>query len=1168
MQLNNDNPWPGLESFHESARAFFFGRDQEIKLLRDRVLDAPVTVLYGRSGLGKTSLLQAGLFPVLREGNFLPVYIRFELKQGVSLTSQLEHAVRDAIRAEVADSPLPSGGESLWEYLHRRDFELWSERNYPLTPLIVLDQFEELFTLGERFPDLVKAFRDELGDLAENRIPADLAVRIDDDESTVRLLNLRASNYKFLISLREDFLPDLEGWSRLIPSLGRARVRLLPLRIDAAFDAVRQPAAGMMTDELAHRVVGIVAGENLHRADDLPGFDALLTDEQPLASDVEPALLSLFCRELNEERKRRGLSRFDDTLVEDAKRDTLSNYYTSCVEGLPPRVAQFIESELITEKGFRDSYIREDAVPAYLTEEELDQLIDSRLVRLEDHYGAQRIELTHDVLTRAVREHRDRRRVEEERVALQERVDSERARRLESERVGRRFRSLSAVLAVVCIAALVFAYVAVKNANSASMARADADTRSREALAQRLFADSRLMLNGLYPGSNSDVIGIQLLMVANGIETSQDKTDPLVSAMTQQRDLLKVIDAPRVVFGVAFSPDGKRIVSANGVFLNQWDSMSGQPVGPAMTGHDLEAVAVAYSPDGERVASASWDRTIRLWSSATGAQIGQPLRGHTDKVSCLSFSPDGHLIASGGADGTVRVWDAETGRPIGEPLRGHSELVTGVAFSPDGRRLVSGSMDNTIRLWDSASGVQVGDPWRGHTGGAINGVTSVAFSPDGTRVVSGGLDKTIRLWEVATGMPIGAPLTGHTSGVMSVVFNHDGTRIASGSADKTVRLWDSQTGSPIGVFIGSDAAVDDVAFSPDGLRLASGGDDGVVRIWDAAHWQPMVGSEDMVWAGFSDDGRRIYSGGLDKAVRYWDAETGHLLGEPIRVAADDVRSLWPDKEDRLVSLGSVNTVQYWDARSRVPIGQPLRLGPGAEREVTVGDAGGIAVRTASNQIELWEPDMRPVGRPLVHKQTVTTSEFSPDGNILATGSTDWAVRLWNAHTGEPIGQPMEGYGWVAHLEFSRDGKTLAVSDYSMAMQLWDVRTSKPIGKLMSSDSMIAVEAFSPDGRTLASGSLDGTVRLWNAVDQTQLGAPLVGHTMGVTSLDFSPDGTKLLSASADKTIRMWPLPRQVKETLCSKITHNMSRDQWKRWVSPDIPYFDACPNLPESDYAG
>ena len=130
------------------------------------------------------------------------------------------------------------------------------------------------------------------------------------------------------------------------------------------------------------------------------------------AAEVEPALLSLFCRELNEERKRRGQPQFDEQLIEDAKRDILSNYYSACVRDLPPRVADFIESDLITEKGFRNSYAREDAVPSHLTEDELARLIGSRLLRLEEYHGAQRIELTHDVLTGVVREHRDRRRAD------------------------------------------------------------------------------------------------------------------------------------------------------------------------------------------------------------------------------------------------------------------------------------------------------------------------------------------------------------------------------------------------------------------------------------------------------------------------------------------------------------------------------------------------------------------------------------------------------------------------------------------------------------------------------------------------------------------------------------------------------------------------------------
>ncbi len=187
---------------------------------------------------------------------------------------------------------------------------------------------------------------------------------------------------------------------------------------------------------------------------------------------------------------------------------SLSNYYSSCVKDLPDNVAEFIESELITEKGFRNSFIREDAVPSRITEDQLDRLISSRLVRLEDRYGAPRIELTHDVLTRAVREHRDKRRAEEgvatqmegERQAAAQREAKldrdrqvERERRLESEaRAGRRFRWLSAALALATVVAVVMALLAFQ-------ARAKADAAARDETALRLIAESQTLLAGLGP---------------------------------------------------------------------------------------------------------------------------------------------------------------------------------------------------------------------------------------------------------------------------------------------------------------------------------------------------------------------------------------------------------------------------------------------------------------------------------------------------------------------------------------------------------------------------------------------------------------------------------------------------------------------------------------------
>ena len=387
-QLDAENPWPGLDAFDESAQRFFHGRDGEAAALLRSVLDSSVTVLYGRSGLGKTSLLQAALFPRLRENQLLPIYVRLDFTADAPpVADQLRRTLREALRVEAPDAQLPADDESLWEYLHRADLELWSSRNFLLTPVLVIDQFEEVFTLGSRVPGLVERFRNDFGDLVENRIPADLAARIEDDEQATSDLTLPSRNYKVLVSLREDFLPDLESWRRLVPSLGRQRQRLLPMSIAAALEAVHEPAAHLMTRAQAERIVAFIAGESAHSApagsDDGEMRDGDLAARDVAARDIEPALLSLFCRELNEARKRHSQERFDEELIEGAQRDVLPNYYASCIEGLPARVPEFIETQLITQNGFRNQYARDDAVPSQLTEDELDRLIRRRLVRLQ-----------------------------------------------------------------------------------------------------------------------------------------------------------------------------------------------------------------------------------------------------------------------------------------------------------------------------------------------------------------------------------------------------------------------------------------------------------------------------------------------------------------------------------------------------------------------------------------------------------------------------------------------------------------------------------------------------------------------------------------------------------------------------------------------------------------
>jgi hypothetical protein len=120
-----------------------------------------------------------------------------------------------------------------------------------------------------------------------------------------------------------------------------------------------------------------------------------------------------------------------------------------------------------------------------------------------------------------------------------------------------------------------------------------------------------------------------------------------------------------------------------------------------LSGHGGDLSGAAFSPDGKRIVTASKDNTARLWDVETGKQIGEPLTGHSEGVISAAFSPDGKRIVTGSVDNMARLWDAGTGKEIGEPLTGHTGIVLSAAFSPDGKRIVTASDDKTARLWDA-----------------------------------------------------------------------------------------------------------------------------------------------------------------------------------------------------------------------------------------------------------------------------------------------------------------------------------------------------------------------------------------------------------------------------------------------------------------------------------
>jgi WD40 repeat protein len=994
------------------------GRKIDVDELLARIgrTDKKIIVIHGQSGVGKSSLVNAGLIPALENKAIgfqdnLPVTIRVYNSWFTELKKELLDVLPENLKSE--DLKLDTQEEFI--------LKLVEIEKYRRTVLI-FDQFEEFFFVCPDDKARTEFFQ-FLGKCLNHKNIGSLRV----------ILSLRVDYLHLLLECDEISDMNIIGDGILSKNVLYKLGNLTPENAKTTIESLTKKTDFQLEPDLINRLVEDLAGE-------LGSVRPI--ELQVVGAQLETENITTLAAYQKIGNKQELVKSYLGEIVKDCgkKNQELAElllYFLTDEQGTRPLKTKAELEENLQSLLERDKNETENNLDLVL-----EIFVKSGLVVLLPETTADRYQLVHDYLAAFIRQQQE---------PLSQQLEREKQQRKIGEAKLNRFLKIALAGSVAAGIALTLLTVTAWNAaKRAETQKQQADINAIQALTKSSEAQFALKDTG-----NALIEGLKAggkLKLASWAKS--DTQVPTIAALRQavylQRDEKPENRALAVntlkgheseVYSVGFSPDGKQL--ASGSFdktIKIWDVTTGKVLN-TLKGHESLVNSVEFSPDGQQLASGSRDKTIKIWDVTTG-KVLNTLKGHEDYVNSVGFSPDGQQLASGSVDNTIKIWNVTTGKVL-NTLKGHEGYVNSVGFSPDGQQLVSGSSDSTIKIWDVTTG-EVLNTLKGHE----SLVWSVGFSPDGKQLASGSFDKTIKIWDVTTGKVLNTLPSeryankGDEGYVSSVGFSPDGQQLASGSFDNTIKIWDVTTGKVLNTLKGHESTVRSVGFSPDGKQLASGSVDKTIKIWDVTTGKvlnTLKGHEGFVYSvGFSPDGKQLASGSVDKTIKIWDVTTGKVLNT-LKGHEGFVYSVGFSPDGKQLASGSFDkTIKIWD----VTTGKVLNTLKG-------------------------------------HEDSVWSVGFSPDGQQLASGSFDNTIKIWDVTTGKVLNTLKGHDSWVYGVGFSPDGQQLASGSFDKTIKIWDVTTGKVLNTLKGHDSSVYSVGFSPDGQQLASGSHDKTIILWD-----------------------------------------------------------------------------------------
>ena len=1080
------------------------GRTQDVERLVERILstDHQLTVIHGESGVGKSSLVNAGLVPMLLQRSLtgqqlLPIKIRVytdwinAIMEALAKSQGLNPDLNDKVTHLSKIFLSRTGDRDASNLIHK--FKQLAAHGTQI--ILVLDQFEEFFFTYPQLPE-----RQVFIDFWQNclKIPA----------------------LKLVISIREDYLHlllDLES--------ARADVDILSRNF--------RYALGNLSPSDAKSLI-----ENLTEHANFP-LQPTLIDElvRDLASDrgsVRPIELQLVGSQL-QDRNITSLAAYHaaggkQRLVEQSVEEVIK----AC--GHAAFIAQQVLILLTDEQGKRPLRTYNDlrtGVLAYSSNTVdldlvLEILIGSGLVFQLPEVSSNRYQLIHDYLVPFIRINQE----EGLRAELRKVQSSAQRSQANLNRLNK-FALIGTVVGVFVMAGLAF---------QANRQRRLAELGEIQALISS--ANSSFLLNRQLEALTTVVQSAKKL---NSIDAGKDKDKiTKLTLETLQKLVYNIreryrfnpikMDSPFYV--AKFSPDGNIIASGSydgGVYLFQ---SNGKLISHLVGFHVKYVRGLSFSPDGKRLASVGKGKSVRIWDIETGKLISK-FYAHQNDVTRVSFHPNGKMLLTGSSDGTAKLWDSDraielvTFIPIGSESsvkNNQVEPIQDLNFSPDGNLIVT-AKKTMISLWDLQGKLLAN---------AIahnNDVYRVSFHPDGKQLATSGSDQTVKLWQI--GGQIGGQIKelnreiqlvrtfkSNSNDVLSLNFSADGRRLAFGSEDNSIQIFnlDGTLETKLG---GHTDSIFDVNFSPNGRYLLSASKDRTVRLWDlqATLIDTIYGHTDTIWSvSFSPNGKMFASGSVDKTVRLGNAD-GTFRSELKGHEGIVYGVSFSNDGKKLLSASDDKTVRIWDSET----GKLLHLlnihGAGLNYATFSPDQKILATVGMDNKIKLWKWDNTDSPELLHelngHIKEVWAIAFSPDSQSLVSTSNDQTVKIWNVNNGQNL-HTMEAHlnGGLA-VAYSPDGNQIGSAGKDGKVKLWNSQTGLLEKVITIGDgSWIYGINFSPNGKAIATANADKTVKIVDLASGELL-KTLSGHTAEVNAVSYSPNGENIISASRDNTLKLW-----------------------------------------------